>query len=676
MPVGEPGQSSSLLLARRMLWNRDVGQPPRPLPIIILLGPAGSGKTNALNAISRDFDWGVVHARFNFDRDEPVTTVEVLTRLVYDLSRDWRHRAKPHFTRFTIALIAIQATLDGVNLERDKDKLRDLLNELRRNLHPQNLEAAVNVLVDAAGALNLLQPPYVDLLRQMLPRVIRSVGRRRLGKAMRSLADFPQAEGASPLDALVALNQLAHQQPPDLRAVTAWLTEAFLADVRDNHRRMSAPDARSPCVCSNPTGVRHLHNWVLLLDNVDHPGGTDFLADLTTAREDYRRQHPDDRSAPDALLVMATSGRWHAAWQSAWRPTWKPDPGAPDRSRAVPPCHAATYDHWADPSGAVRQSPYYPVMLDALRIGDIAQILGTTTTDPKAILTHRATGGLPAAVVNLAAPLKERTGQPGARDGLEGPSDGPWYARLTELGLADRLLDVRIEDFVTAAPFATAPWLIPTSATSRISQPHVARILTELRTALWVTAPADGGVTTDHVTLHPWIAANLTSALARRPNESGPSYAQQFAALRDDPDTATDPVRTAYCQLALGQIGAVVTQFETDFDRVPHQDWLDRVKLVAHAPNAQPLERNYRQLYEELVNLDIAGKSRGRTEIRNNVTRLIAAGWLAANPFAVRGQEQNNEIANALAALARASQRPDVSALYEAAELAKRGLLP
>lgn len=680
-------RSSALMLARRMLWYQEVGQLPRPLPMVVLLGPSGSGKSEATKAISRHFAWGVVHASFDFDRDgDPPSTVEVIAKLVSDLSQEWRHRPKPRFIRFAIALIALREPLSGASQDQDRADIRERVKNLPRRLSPEELDRIVASLASATQATNLVSAPFVELFKLVLPWTIRQITGRRLDEAMRSLADFPAAEGATPIDALVRLNRLAHQQPADPKAVTAWLTEAFLADVRANYGRMSAPDFNSPCDCVNPERVRHRHAWVLLLDNMDHSSGTEFLADLTTARDNYRMRNPGDRHAQDPLLVLATSGRWQRDWESAWRPPWKPDLGVSGSPKSVPSCRVATYEHWADSSEDSRRSPFYPVLLDPLQISEIADVLGTSPAAPKASLVHRATGGLPSAVGQLAGLLAERTVEYGARD-LLGPgalaglghasTEDPWYARLVALGLVDQLPDVHLDEFVTAAPFATAPWLIPTETTSRItSQPHIGRILTELRTALWVSAPARDRLTADYVILHPWIATNLVSALAHR--ETGPrrpSYADQFVALRDDPDTK-DPVRWAYCQLALGDLNAVASLFEDDFDKIQHQDWVDRLTLVVRAPDNLAIDRGYRELYEELVNLDIASTPARRSEIRNNIARLIAASWLAANPFVVRGQAQNNEIENAFQALARVSQRPDVDALYDAADRARRGLLP
>jgi hypothetical protein len=230
--------------------------------------------------------------------------------------------------------------------------------------------------------------------------------------------------------------------------------------------------------------------------------------------------------------------------------------------RAVPLCHEANYRHWADQASEAPRSSYYPVLLEPLTIDETAHILEISQRAPECILAQRATGGLPAAVHLFKGLLRDRQFRPGARDVLGSadparPDVDLWYERLARLRLTRHLPDIGIDEFVSAAPFATAPWLLPHNATSLISQPHVGRILTELRTALWGTVPKHKGVTPNYSELHPWLARTLVSALARRDAVSHhSSYADQFEALLNDPDTLGDPARTGYCQLALGRIRA------------------------------------------------------------------------------------------------------------------------
>lgn len=266
------------------------------------------------------------------------------------------------------------------------------------------------------------------------------------------------------------------------------------------------------------------------------------------------------------------------------------------------------------------------MLLEPLTIEETAYILGINQRAPECVLAQRATGGLPAAVHLLKGLLHDRKFQPGARDVLESadparPDADPWRERVAGLRLAQRLPDVGIDEFVTAAPFATAPWLLPHDATSLITRPHVGRILTELRTALWITASTRRGATPNDAELHPWVARTLVYALAR----NATSYRDQFEALLHDPDTSGDPVRTVYCQLALGRLSDVVDAFEASFDHGPHQEWIDRLELIARAPDNQPLDHSCAELYEALVTTTIDKTPRDRSAAGNTITRLVTA---------------------------------------------------
>jgi hypothetical protein len=671
MSIGQP-HLSSVLLTQRLLWNRACGGRSRPQPVVVLLGPVGSGKSTALKSISRACGTEVVHALVDFHHDEPAaagpTTVETLARVAYELSRGWKARPGARFTRFTLGLIAVQTSLDRRFRDKAEETLRRLIKDFTRNPRVERVIARrVETLVDSAKSMGILPALPAEMIKDLLPPLIRTVARRPVSKAMRWHADIPEAEGATPLDALISLSCA---KPTE---ITDWLTAAFLADVRESHPRMARPDRLSRCSCPNPDKVRHWHNWVLLLDNIDHPAGARFVMDLLAARDRHLRRHPDEH---DPLLVVATSGLWDSRWETGWRAPWHSPLDNTGRARAVPLCREANYEHWAGQAPEAPRSPYYPVLLEPLTIDETADILEIGSRTPECILAQRATGGLPKAV-HLLKGLHDRQFRPGARDVLGSadparPGADPWRERLAGLRLARHLPDVGIDEFVVAAPFATAPWLIPHNATSLISRPHVGRILTELRTALWSTAPKHGGVTPNYGELHPWIACTLVSALARRDTAlDRPSYTDQFEALLNDPDTFGDSARKAYCQLALGRIGEVVNAFEASFDQGPHQEWIDRLELVTRAPDALPLDRSCGELYEQLVTTNVDEMPRGRSPAGNTITRLITARWLMANPFAMPDPALRDIIRHAYGEeLPPLSRRPDVAALYEAARLA------
>jgi hypothetical protein len=648
----------TVLFTRQLLWHGVVGEAPRKPPVAVLLGPVGSGKTHALHRIDADLGWGVVHTRFDFGDGNP-SPVDVLTRLAYGFSRSWRHRAKPRFLRFALALIAVRADLGTTDYTQDKATLRRLLEEFHRGRRPRWVDATVRFGVRLATATGVVPAPFADAFSAELPKLVRAV-RPRLAQALRSLRDVEWFQGGDAYDALIDLNRLARGGDADPERLTAWLLEAFLADVRENHRRMSGPERRSPCDCPETRHRPHLHTWVVLLDNVDHPGGLAFLRALTAARERNHGTH-------DPLLVVATSGSWQGEWGDelgrTWRPPWQPGNGV---GRTVPVCRQASYDHWAGQADT-RTSAYYPVLLEPLDVGAVAGLLGRDAPRAHAEFAHRATGGLPGAVQHVARVLHGKEIVSGARDLLGSGGPDPWQSWLSELELST----VDTDGLVEAAPFATAPWLVLPRADGAIAQPRVGPILTELRASLWVRAD-EGDGTRDQVTLHPWLAGNLKSALARR-DDGTPGYRAQFAALQAV--AGTDDVRRAYCLLALGEFPAVVDLFERDFPNLPHLQWLDRLTLVVHAPDDQPLTSGYDELRERLVKADREHQS-DRTPVRSELARLIATSWLATNPFAVRGTAQNRDIELALINLSRVSERADTAHLYTFADRAARGLWP
>ncbi len=667
--------NTTVVLARGLLWNRPPGGRKRQQPVVILLGPVGAGKSAALTAISRDCGGGVVHARFDFRRPEPVTTVEVLARLAFDLSGKWQARPRARFLRFTLGLIAVLAPLEDTLIrENARTRLQEAIN--RAFPGHREVESRVQTLTDAAVKAQILTPLLAQAINLALPSLVRAIERQPLRRAGNWYTDMPQADGAvSALDALVTLNQKARKHPPDM---TAWLTAAFLADVRESHLRMSAPDVYSSCHCDNPDKTRHLHNWVLLLDDLHCPGGTEFVTDLQAAREHHLRQHPGDH---DALAVIASSGRWNPEWESGWLPPWKSPENRPERANVVPRCRNADYGHWAETVDATRRPhPYYPVLLEPLDFAETAGILAPgdealgidDETRVRRVLVQRATGGLPAHVHSLAAVLRGQEVRPGSRDALHPSSLGidsqTWRSQVNDLRLTTHLAGIVVDDVVSATPFATAPWLVHADSVNLAAQAHVGLILTELRTALWVVAPHKGGGTPDHAELQPWIARTLLAALAERSTaQDGPSYREQFETLLYDPATQADPVRTAYCRLALGRIADVVGYFEANFQDLPHQQWVDQLELVTSAPDDKPLDRDCDEIYEELVAEDLGATGVERTTLRNTVARLVAARWLVANPFTTPTSTLRDIVVNSYEGLVRESHRADVAPLVVAA---------
>ena len=642
--------TSAALLARRLRRNRAVKEDSRPQPVVVLLGPVGSGKSFALDLMEADCGAAVVHAKIGFQRDHPTNTTEVLAQIARDLSKDWPARGSAKFTRFVLCLIAVYAKLDRVSPESDKKDL-------------QGMMIAAEQGRDIADG-------FPGGVKTTLPTLMRTVRRRSLDKSRKWHLDIPDLEGTAPLDALLWLNEQVTEDPGSLGS---WLTAAFLADVRENHPRMARPDPGSPCVCGGEDRRRHWHNWVLLLDDIDHGAGGQFLKDLSIARDRGLRR---DSKAYDPLLVIATSGQWNHDWGVEWRPVWIPEPNSPDRVRTVVRCREASYRHWyggQDPDTA--PAWHYPVLLEPLDISETARILDVKESSRKCALIHRATRGLPAAVMRLDPLLQGDLGA-GNRNALFPPDDSAvqeedrWLDRLSELELTRHLPDVDLRKFVTAAPYEIVPWLMSTEEKGVLPRPEVGRILTELRTALWVVAPGERRGVVDHTELHPWVSRTLALALAARPRESARGYTEQFEEFLEDAKIVNDQTRKLYCQMALGWFTNVVEFFRDTFDQEPHGNWSEQLELVTTAPDNLPSDQDRASLFQGLIDQWVRSQPDSQSVVGNVVARLVAAMWLGANPFSVEDRDQQLVIQNSFRELVVLSRRPDVSALYVAARRA------
>ncbi|MGH3830577.1 MAG: hypothetical protein ACRDRS_09040 [Pseudonocardiaceae bacterium] len=187
-----------------------------------------------------------------------------------------------------------------------------------------------------------------------------------------------------------------------------------------------------------------------------------------------------------------------------------------------------------------------------------------------------------------------------------------------------------------------------------------------MRTALWIIAPKPGSATPNYAELHPWIAQTLASALA----QNGASYTEQFEELLNDPDTLGDPTRKAYCQLALRRVSEVVDAFEASFDQGPHENWIDRLELVTRAPDNLSPNHSSGEIYRELVDMNVGETPPGRHPVRQAITELITARWLATDPFVVPDPAQHKIIEDSYNFLSRQSKRANVAALTDAARRA------
>jgi hypothetical protein len=645
-----------------------------------LLGPSGAGKTKNLQAISNLCRNGIIHASYDFNQknsDCAEPTRDVLLKLSTDLSSEWPVRGTPQFIRYTLALIA--TNIVDIQLPNDiREKIEKAVKEFAANKFPKGVDEKIKPFIDLAISTAIVPPQIRPLIKPLTEVIwqpaIRLLAQRRVQAALDWHSEYPDAQGAAPYDALVRLWSLAKSEP---EVATKWFVAAFLADVRESYSRtLDADRFVTDCPCIEATDRHHTHNWILLLDNVEHQNGQRFLDDLDNARADHLRGHPDER---DPLIVVATSGRWVGSWTNAWCPPWI-IPEQDDRHRlAVTRCKDAGYIQWArnNEASPANAPKYYPVLLDNLDASDVASEL---TDRPGSELCKNVlcvTGGLPSAVKAVARAMNSHQLERTAQD-ISALSHGPIeneqfsFARTTlkNLDLNEKLHDIGLDDIISAAPHLTAPWLVSTT-----QFPYLGQILEELRVDLWGTAISHKIARAGHAEIHPWLGRLLLLELRARQVRCD-DYLSQFMKFKEGlVDAGSDAMYLNYCDLALGKVEIVAEHMAEEFDSESHASWIRKLVLITRAPHNMSLDQDIillrNQIMEQHTPFD---RHDEETHDRKQtifilVTRLLVTSWLYGNPLGVPNETLRQEVNHHLESLARLSKRVDPGPLYNALDL-------
>ena len=675
---------SGVDLLMRLRWNElDTGS-SRPLPVVVLLGPHGSGKTETISAMNGTLH-GIVHVGLDFAKPgiAAATPDQLLTMLVYTLSGKWKDRPRADFARFRAVAAAAQAGLRAASRAQDEKSLRERIDEMTPDPGGQWVTDFVDALAsDAEQATKLLEEMQADdraktgaqaaaIAIKLTGAIARLRARYSKGQASRPgvrwVESLPRSGGLQGYDALLQLgNDFADDTSGQLR--TRILADAFVTDICAEYPRLAARDNTGCSTCNTDTPrLKHHHNWVLLLDNIDKGNGCELVKVLTSARERAGQDCP--------LLIIGTAGRW-LDLDEKWRPVWEGPHAFPDRL-SVPVLSEISYPSWRETGSA-----YLPVLLEPLREWEIGRMLGQSESALKTRFVTRLSGGLPLAVEELSRRLASRELKPGARDILTATAGGSepvdsdnildYLAAVLDPGMPQ----ASAEDLVDIAHLLAAPWVISHEALARLGSEPMIRTVERLRLALWGTTPGDLAGTPGAARLHPWIAAALTRSLARRRSGQGKAtFEERFTALRDDEDTTADPVRIAYCDLALRQVSAVVSHFTQTFNKDSHKTWIDQLRLVTRAPCPAPADQDAMTIYEETVRSLTDAPAGADTGLRNVISRLIVARWVGADPSAVPDERLGKIVGVEYRVLEREAKFPDGHLFIDAATAADRGVL-
>lgn len=712
-------------------WLRPSSGSGRPLPVIVLLGRPGSGKTYALDHFEA-VTAGAPVARIDFASAADQRPYEVALHLAFLLARKYRGSKPLRFPRLLLGLLAVQPEL---SLTDRGQAIRELRAALRKARHRGDAVDAAEGAAAIVEALQLSPVPRIDVIVGVL---LRSFEYLPAGTFLnRALASYGTSGAASALDELVDLNRRGHgASAADREVVDRRLCQAFLDDLGAAYAR----------------GHRG-HHCLALLDDLDHdPGSARFLDVLLQLRTARARA-----GAYDPLLIVATSATTQAV------------PGPCDGGPGDPHIHepgAASYAAWRARAGTPLSDWWYPLRLRDLDEVEVAleasryeaeSARGTGRPETGLLsrstpLVHRLTYGHPWSVARLLAAIDRLLDHdPGGLRGLRGlldspvPEDSPVLggSPLREAG-GSPASDASAASHASAtADTATAPSPVPAprrgrqlaasvrdhllsgltdaqrAAATRIAaartpkaavnsgllngQPEHARdtVMRELRNRLWLSAPVPEDAATRGGTgpsgylrtvpgppgsdapdttydgrpvLHPWLRLLLLDELSGPPAGSRAEWRAIHGTLADWHRRHGQRLDALYHRLALDGVDEVVAYFATGLTAPDLRPWLRELYHVTAAPvyRAQlsdaPPPRRAGELAREHAPEAYEDRGLGRP-----LAELCAALWLAGDPrnrLPPGSPELNYKIAAMFRQLAMVADADADTLLDEAARFA------
>ncbi|MCA6095204.1 hypothetical protein LE181_23950 [Streptomyces sp. SCA3-4] len=590
------------------------------LPVLVLVGKRGSGKSTALEWLGY-LGSHRPHALYDFGSAAPRRPHEIAGLLAYGLSHRFARQPALLFPRLTLGLVAVDPalSLDPNDSRRAGRQLRRSLQEARDSSAVADHAAEAAVLLQD---LNLLQIPGVGLLAGL----IRHPPRLPLGLARRTALVW-YAGPHTALHELVALNRLSKSNAPiDRASVDRRLCAAFLADLRGEYARR-----------------RRDRNCVVLLDNIDADGGRDFL--------DLLMQLRDVADGPDPLLVVATASD-----------TGKiPGPFAPGPAGVV--IHAPEASSYAGWVQAVPDPPpdtswrWYCVELRDLTAGEVSQ-LGASVAQrlPEAPgLVHQLTRGHPwsaqrlldaaARAVGREDPEALLRGLLSASASADGTAQGPPLDVAVLADVLQELTDDQRAALVACCAARAFDSACDAGLLDTFSLHTSSTLARAMGTRLWLVDPvpqdagARGGRGSGYLddshprplpggpVLHPWLRLLLCQELARSP--------QQWEAVHERLRTwhlqHGHPLDVLYHALALGRLDDVVDHLAGQLGELDRTEaWLYELYAITAAPLREPvlpgLTATLRadRLAAALAPRSFAG--------RRALTVLVTSLWLATDP--------------------------------------------
>lgn len=655
MPGGNPRERGRRRVIHHLIPQclDRLGNAGRDLPVILLLGSRGSGKTRLLEEVRQGCAGSAAlpFAWIDLSRSGYSRPWQVAADLAATLgSTHWRQFGTLKFPRFTLGAMVIQE--NGVDLT-DPAKARTDVAALLKDRGRLDAKARVvgDLLQQLAGA-GIAAPglgPGIDVAGRLITAALGS--RRATQLLFRTGMSWYGNRGHGPtgdgFGALVDLNRLEREGgAAGRRDVDLALCEAFLADLRAGFA-----DQNSPCNC------------LAIMDNVNHPAGEGFLNALVGARASASVAQD---SADPLLVVAARRTRlspghyWGQPWQTASAGSTVQPARTPDETG---------YEDWAGHRATTTrpESWWYPVLLTDLRPEEVLREAARSRPRELSRLApfvQRLTGGhasAMAAVLEVLASLPRTPTQLELLGLLEmsrdpGPVDGPAAAPevFADGQLAGVLVDVQAwrRDLVTWS----AARDVESAISAGIGQMTIGTPLDlrdDLARNLWLVP---GDPTARTIALHPWLRRLLLRQLALRPEADAWNWENVNTRLRDHHRTRGELTRVCYHELALGQLRPAVDLLDESIDSVRPEDWIHMFDEITAAPNRLPAGVLPEDQFEDLLTRENSGGEEWGTR-RNTILHMVAAHWICSDPLRDPDATLSRHVAAGYANLGRSASR-------------------
>jgi hypothetical protein len=635
--MGMRGRSGILALVAECL-----DQPPgAERPVTMLVGPRGSGASEAHGAVMGRFGTEHPFAYLNFAADQALLPRYALALIARQLERRLPQYRVSRFPRLTLGLLASDRELRMPDRSQGRRAVQRQLDEFRQQneaRYGDYLSAFLEVAGSALGAPNGAPAVVAAILRDTARRGGRRLPGRIFAGVPQWFGDHPLVPSQDPWDALLELNMWRHNGiEQEKRILDRVLFAAFLDDLRHDTTRWFAPGS-----------------YLLLLDNCHTDQGRLFLELLTGARRDAALAG----AVCDPLTVVGSSNRWLENWGSSAGDQWPWRLRGPDR---------ASLDDWRErrPAHDSDDSWWYPLRLRDLTLDEVRT--GIELASPRhsglAPFVYRLTRGLPVAVrqvmdvLDLANAPRRGSGEfdlwlrslPGRR-----------MRRAPHDTLADAALDHLLEDFTAAqrdalVRCAAARDLSTGSRVLGAVTPGGASesLFNEVRSR-WLLETERA-----QPRLHPWLRRLLLWRLAADPGE----WDTVHELMGDHFEAEGLPDEAMYHRLAAHRVDEVVDHLTGRFRELSAVRWIRLLNAVTAAPSRLPADRPPLALLGDLAP---EAPTHAITDV-SVIRGLVCARWLWSDPLGDPGLRLNSVIAAKYDRLSEL-RGSDIVALYDEAE--------